>query len=74
MRISEFFKKWFSTSQNATFKMEACPNCWGRFEWDHEFKQAGVDLERHRSAIGQTKQTFIRRFVERYLPKPPVKQ
>lgn len=74
MNISNFFREWFGTSQNATFKMEACPNCWGHFEWDNEFKEAAVDLEQDRSAIGRARKTFIRRFVERYLPMPPLKK
>ena len=69
MLFSKFFKNWNQDAKAVTFQAEACPNCWGRFEWDNELKPITVDLEKDRSVLGRARKTFIRKFVDRYLPK-----
>ena len=66
MFIYEFFKKWFSSNNQP--QVQACPNCWGRYEWDNAVKPINIDFEKDRSDIGRARKTFIRKFVDRYVP------
>ena len=68
-----FFKHFFSRFKNpqvetVTFNGLECPNCWGQQEWGNEFRPFVANLEKDRTPLGKARKTFIRKFVNKYLP------
>jgi hypothetical protein len=44
----------------------ACPNCWGHFEYDGQFRKAAKDRG-YAVLAGQEKQAFIQAFVSEHI-------
>ncbi|MGH1434871.1 MAG: hypothetical protein ACRBG0_10460 [Lewinella sp.] len=45
-----------------------CPNCWGIQQWENEYRGAHFDNTKDTSSITKSRQGFIQRFADRYVP------